>query len=118
MTPEHLGEAGQALWTSVSAALPEGFELDEREAAQLDLAARQADDLARLEALIEEEGPASIGSQGQRIVHPAIPEARQARIAISRLLGELDLAPDQAESPSTAASRRASKAARARWGTR
>jgi hypothetical protein len=116
-TPEHLSDAGATLWEAVTSGIPEGFELDDRETAQLDLAARQADDLARLEAVISEEGATAVGSTGQPVVHPAIGEARQGRLAISRLLGVLDLA-DEDGDVGTAASRRGRRAARARWGTR
>ena len=116
-TPDHLGDAGAALFESVVSGIPEDCELDDREAALLDLAARQADDLALLEAVISEEGATSLGSQAQRVIHPAVSEARQARLAISRLLGALDLSEDESDS-GTATSRQARRAARARWNGR
>jgi hypothetical protein len=109
-----LGKAGKALQRAVQAGIPDGWELDEREVEMLDLAARQADDLERLETAISEAGAMVAGSTGQPVVNPAIPEARQARIAISRLLGALQL-PDAEDSPRSAASERARKAARVRW---
>jgi pyruvate/2-oxoglutarate dehydrogenase complex dihydrolipoamide acyltransferase (E2) component len=115
--PKGLGEEGRALWSSVVTGLPAGWEFDERETAILTLAARQADDLAALQAVIAREGPIAVGSTGQPVVHPAVAEARQARLAIGRLLGQLGV-PDEAGSRGTAASMRGQRAARARWGRR
>jgi phage terminase small subunit len=115
--PKGLGNRGRALWRSVAKGLGEGWELDEREVAILTLAARQADDLANLEQAIKHDGAMSTGSQGQPVVNPAIVEARQARLAIGRLLGQLAL-PDEAQEPRTEAGKRGQRAARARWGRR
>ncbi len=112
--PRGLGNRGRALWRSVAKGLPSGWELDEREAALLTLAARQADDLAKLETAIKREGAMARGSAGQPVVHPAVVEARQARLAIGRLLSQLAL-PDEEDQPRTEAARRAARAARARW---
>src|SRR5437870_5362254 len=77
--PKGLGTTVRALWRSVANGLPEGWELDERERAILTLAARQADDLARLETAITRDGAMTTGSAGQPVVNAAITEARQAR---------------------------------------
>lgn len=113
--PKGLGTAGKRLRKSILADLPNDWELDHREIELLELAARQADDLALLERAIKKEGAISTGSTGQTIVHPAILEARQARLAISRLVGLIEL-PDGEERPATAATTRGRKAAQARWG--
>jgi phage terminase small subunit len=114
--PTRLGSTGRALWSSVAKGLPEGWELDEREVAILTLAARQSDDLTRLEA-IKQDGAMVKGSTGQPVVNPAITEARQARLAIGRLLGQLAL-PDEDEQARTEPGQRGQKAARARWDRR
>jgi phage terminase small subunit len=124
--PQGLGPRGRALWNRVQRELreappadpenPERWELDQREIAHLTLACRQADDVARLEAVVKKDGTMVASSAGQRVLHPAIAEARQGRLAISRLLGLLEL-PDAAQGPARSAStRRAQKAAGARWG--
>ena len=115
--PTGLGNAGRALWRLIARALLEGWELDEREQAILRLAARQADDLARLETAISKDGVMALGSAGQPVVSPAITEARQSRLAISKLLGAVHL-PDADEQPRTAAGRRGQRAANTRWGRR
>lgn len=112
--PSSLRRRGKALWKSVQEALPADWVLDEREAELLTLAAHQADDLDRLEAVIKKVGVEALGSAGQPVVHPAVAEARQARLAIGRLLGQLSL-PDEEEEPRTEASKRAQKAANVRW---
>ena len=80
--------AGEALVASIIQGLPPGVELDERETALLDVAARQADDIARLEAEIAERGVRVPGSRaGHEILNPAISEVRQGRLALGKLLG-------------------------------
>ena len=113
--PAGLRAAGQALWRDVLRGVPAGWELDERESALLALAAQQADDLARLDDAIRGHGAMVEGSQGQPVVNPAISEARNARLAISRLLGALAI-PNESGHAGTEASRRGQRAARARWG--
>lgn len=115
--PKGLGTTGKRLWKAVLDDLPKGWELDRRELELLALAARQSDDLTRLEAAIKKEGVMSIGSTGQLVVNPAVTEARQARLAISRLVGLLEL-PDAEEQPATTSSVRSRKAANARWSRR
>lgn len=88
------------------------FTLDARELLVLEQAARQADAVAALELEIAEAGLVGRGSRGQQRLSPTVSELRQARLAISRLLGSLAL-PDH--DGGTATTRRARKAATARW---
>ena len=55
------------------------------------MAARQARDVERAEADLEERGYLVTGSQGQEVVNPSLSEARQGRVVLGRLLGQLDL---------------------------
>jgi uncharacterized protein with von Willebrand factor type A (vWA) domain len=71
--------------------LPPGVEFDEREETLLSLAARQARDVERAEADLDERGYLVPGSQGQQVVNPSVSEARQGRVVLGRLLGQLDL---------------------------
>lgn len=113
--PAGLANRGRKLWHSIGSQLAaEALELDERERELLAMACRQADDLAMLETAIKNVGAMVDGSKGQKVVNPAIAEARQARLAISRLLGQLGL-PDEELQPRTAASIRAQKAANTRY---
>lgn len=115
--PSGLADAGKRLWRDLHSALDEDAEFDEREAKLLELACRQADDVAALQDAIDTDGLTIKGSTGQKRLHPAVSELRQARLALSRLLGELEL-PDYGEQPRTAASNRGQKAANKRWGRR
>ena len=90
--------------------LPPGVEFDEREETLLRLAARQARDVERAEADLEERGYLVRGSQGQEVVNPSLSEARQGRVVLGRLLGQLDL-PESTRD----AVRSARNAAEARW---
>lgn len=105
--------AGAALKRTIVEALPPGVELDEREQALLEQAARQADDIAALERDIAERGHIVTTAKGEQKLNPSVMEARQGRAALGRLLGGIDL-PDS----STFTELRASKAARARWAGR
>ncbi len=99
------------LVNAVADALPPTHIWDEREAALLDLARRQADDIDRLEADVAELGVRVEGRGGQLVLNQAFGELRQARVALARLLNQVDVS--EAVRP---ASVHASKAARARWG--
>lgn len=113
--PRGLGTAGRALWRSIQSALDEGFELDEREEAILTLACRQADDVVALERALKASGILVEGSKGQPRLSAVVTELRQARLALSRLLGELDLSSPAQEEARPARSKRAQHAANVRW---
>jgi hypothetical protein len=76
----------------------------------LDVAARQAGDIDRLEADIRERGVRVAGRGGVEVLNQAIGEVRQSRVALARILGQIDV-------PESVSSRtvHARKAAGARW---
>jgi hypothetical protein len=115
MAPEQLGSAGKALWDAIQNGLPKGWELDERETAILLLASRQADVVADLEAAVA-GGVMAEGSTGQPVVHPAIAEARQGRLAIDRMLAKIVLPAADKSGGETSASELGRRAAHSRWG--
>lgn len=82
--PPELRDSGRALWVAVMI----GFALDEHELALLREACRTVDNLDALTEQLELDGIMSESSQGSR-VHPALPELRQQRIALARLLAAL-----------------------------
>jgi hypothetical protein len=49
------------------------------------------DDLDDLAAVVAAEGRMAVGAKGQPVVHPAVQEARQQRVVLGRLLGQLAL---------------------------
>jgi len=108
--PAGLGPAGKALWRRLVGV----FELLDHEQALLEVACRQADDVATLEKIIADDGMIVTGSAGQPRLSAAVSEVRQGRLALAKLLGALAL-PDEADRPLTAASSQARKAADARW---
>lgn len=112
--PGGLGDAGRDLWFAIHAGLPDGWELDEREAALLALAARQADHVAGLERVVAEDGLMAVGSTGQQVVNPAVQEARQGRQTINQLLGRISLPMPEKEGE-TSGSGHGRQAANARW---
>jgi hypothetical protein len=105
--PANLGTAGRKLWRSVL----EDFDLSGAELVLLEAAARQADDVATLEAGLR-DGFTVQGSRGQPRLAAAVTEVRQGRLALARLLAELRLPADGEEvgrNPTKA------RAADARW---
>ena len=109
--PVGLAEAGGALWDS----LTDAYEFGPHELAVLAVACRQADDVAALEALLVRDGLIVAGSNGQPRLNAAVTEVRQGRLALSKLLDQLALPDDDAQVGLTPASRKAQKAANARW---
>jgi hypothetical protein len=89
--------------------LPRTHEWDERERALLELALRQAADIDRLESDIAEHG-VRLQGRGASVLNQSLAELRQARVALSRILGQLDI--PETTSPRTVHGR---KAAHARW---
>lgn len=70
-----------------------------------------------LETAAAKSGAMTKGAAGQPVLNPAVAEARQGRLAIGKLLGQLSL-PTEDEEPTTATAKRAQKAATARWNRR
>lgn len=103
-------ETTVALVKAIREGLPASHEWDERESALLDLAARQAADIDRLDADIAERGVRVPGGSGE-VLNQAFCEVRQARVALARILGQVDV-PESL----SARSLHGRKAAQARWG--
>jgi hypothetical protein len=112
--PAGLAEPGRKLWRAIHGYLPDGWQLDAREDALLVGAAQCADEIQALQEAVDRDGAVVRGSRKQTVVHPAIGEARQLRLAQLRLLSGIDLATPSEEraSPATLHGRRA---AEARW---
>jgi hypothetical protein len=108
------GDAGEALWREMLADVPTDWEFDRRDLELLAQAARLADTIVALEAAVARDGVTVVGAAGQRRLNGAVVELRQARLAIGRLLGQIDV-PAEEGRPVTEASRRARHAADRRW---
>jgi len=87
--PTGLATAGTALWSSVTGR----YDLDAHEGALLLQAARTADRLDALAAVLDREGV----TLGTGAVHPALVEARQQGLTLARLVAALRLPEDDAE---------------------
>lgn len=81
--PQSLREDGLAFWNDVRA----NYELREDELVLLRAAARLIDELAVLEAALDEQGVTVVGSRGQPRTNPLLRDARDHRIALQRILG-------------------------------
>lgn len=108
--PNDLGNAGTALWHSMTTA----YQLEESEHPLLVAACRQADDIARLEEAITRDGCIVEGSAGQPRLNQAMTEVRQGRIALQKLLGAIGW-PNDAGEVVTLRQRQARSAAHQRW---
>lgn len=108
--PEGLGESGSVLWERVAAK----YEFRPDEVRVLEDAARTADRISAMEA---ELGSAvtSVGSLGQVVVHPLIPEIRQQRAALASFMRQLNLPDEDSAAGESPRSVQARKAAQSRW---
>jgi hypothetical protein len=104
--------AGDVLVQQFTDALAPDEQYDERELALLDLARRQADDIATLEEQLSAEGVSVTGSMGQTRLNPIFSELRQQRLALSRLLHDVKL-PDEGLGVSKNVQQQ--RAAQSRW---
>jgi len=84
--PAGLATAGTTLWTSITGR----YDLDAHEGALLLQAARTADRLDALAAVLDREGV----TLGTGAVHPALVEARQQGLTLARLVAALRLPED------------------------
>lgn len=115
--PQGLGKEGRRLWRAIQRGISADWQLDEREEAALFSACQAADRASDLEAAIEAEGVMVPGSRGQRVLHPAVPEVRQLRLTIARLLDGIEMTdPAEKQKREPMASQRARRAAEARHG--
>ncbi len=110
--PARLGATGKALWRD----LVDDYEFASHELRLLAQACACLDVTGDLEAQVSRDGTMIDGSKGQRVLHPAIAEARQQRMALGRLLAQLRI-PDEGGRPSVASATelRARRAAQVRW---
>lgn len=112
--PVDLAESGKALWVKVV----EKYDLRADELRVLADACREADLLDLLTEELATGGVMSTGSMGQPVVNPLVPEIRQHRATLARLLGGLKLPDDDTSDSAGRVSAQARSAANARWSNR
>ncbi len=81
--PKGLGAAGQALWRQLVGT----YSFGTHELAGLVRLCRQQDDVARLEALIEDQGALVVGAAGQQKLNPA-GRSPKLKVAVHLATGE------------------------------
>jgi phage terminase small subunit len=93
--PKGLDDAGRRLWRQVQAAVAPGWDLDERDLAVLEQAARHADLIAKLEGSIASDGLTVQGAAGQERLNAAVTALNVARGVLARLLAQVEIRPPQ-----------------------
>jgi hypothetical protein len=88
-TPDDLGPRGLALWRSIA----DEFDLPQHEAQLLHEAARVADRLDALHEVVKAQGVTIQSPHGVK-AHPALTEARQQELVLTRLVASLRI-PDE-----------------------
>ena len=106
--PKGLGSRGRRFWRSVALE----FEPSASETELVTEVCRLLDEIDVLEAGVREQGVTVTGSRGQPRPHPSLSELRQHRLAVGRLLAQLNFPDADVDSPTTS---RARKAAESRW---
>lgn len=101
--PRGIGRRGRAFWRDLHAE----FEFDAADTQVLVEACRTLDRLEALDGVISDEGVTAVGSMGQPVVHPAVSEARQLQVTLTRLVAALDLPPSEEEERAAEAMRTA-----------
>ncbi len=111
--PERLAPAGlSARAGEFWARIQDEFEPSDAETELLVEVVQTITEIDSLKAALTADGVSVQGSMGQKRVHPAVNEIRQHRMALARLLKQLDLSDEEPETEATKAARRA---AQARW---
>ena len=110
--PKGLGARGTALWTE----LQETMEFDPQEEALLLETCRTLDTIDSLATSVDVDGVMIQGSQGQKVLNPAVGEMRQQQQSYARLVTMLNLGSVEGGAQLiTATSASAQAAANARW---
>lgn len=110
--PRSLKTRGRALWRQ----LYDDYEPEPHEADLVLEVCRTLDTIDQLSAAIAADGLMILGSQGQRVLHPAVAELRQQQALYARLVPMLNL--DEGSGGvglATVTSLKAKTAANARW---
>lgn len=85
--PRGTGAAGRQLYRSIT----DAYDLEPHELAVLASAARVADRIADLDAVVDAEGVMFTDARRGTVPHPALVESRQQRLALARLMTAMRL---------------------------
>src|SRR3954454_3563543 len=111
--PDDLGPRGGALWGSIA----HDFELGQHELDLLHEASRVADRLDALDVVVRAEGVTIAAPQGVK-AHPALVEACQQELLLSRLLASLRIPDEPGNTPQRRGGSRSPYLARRSYGSR
>lgn len=109
--PEGLRASGQRLWQDVTST----YELRVDELALLGQLCHTVDDIDRMREAIDRDGLVVLGSQGQSRPNGMLAELRGSRLLLLRLAAQLGLPDEDEPAGASPASRKAARAANARW---
>ena len=109
--PHGLRARGGAFWSEAIVS----YELSGSELELLVEACRLLDEVEALHDAIGAGGLTVAGAAGQPRIHPAVAEVRQHRLALGRVLAQLQLPDDEGATMPTPQRARAQRAAAARW---
>lgn len=107
--PADLGDAGTKLWGEMHEALAEDWTFDEKDYVLLRLACQQQDDIVRLTEALADADVCTAGSTGQQRINALFAEVRQARLALARMLKQLDVGPEPEKLTPAQAARKAAR---------
>jgi hypothetical protein len=111
--PGDLGPRGLTLWASIA----DEFDLPQHERDLLHEAGRVADRLDALDAVVRAEGVTVQTPQGVK-THPALAEARQQEVILTRLVASLRIPDEEDKRPQRRGSSRGAYSARRSYGSR
>lgn len=109
--PPKLGDRALELWSGIVGT----YSLRVDELYILEAACREIDLIDRMEKEQARDSLIGVGSQGQPVIAPIIPELRQHRTTFANFMKQLKL-PDENGERGSDTSEQARKAANARWG--
>lgn len=102
---------GERYFRSVS----EQYDLSDSELELLEACKRILDEIDELQKSVDLHGVTIQGSTGQTRVHPALSELRQHRLALGRLLAQLQLPNEDGEKLASPAQAKSRQANQVRW---
>jgi phage terminase small subunit len=90
--PKGLKPAGLALWRQTIEHVEDGWRLDSGDLTVLEECCRLRDIEARLQRRVDREGILQDGSEGQKVVHPALKELRLTRAMVLANIKRVEIA--------------------------
>jgi hypothetical protein len=109
--PRGLKAPGRAFFRRVTTT----YELSEAEFVVLEQVCRTLDLISEIQAVLDRDGSTVTTASGALKIHPHVPELRQQRAALGKLLVQLALPDEEGNTMESVRSRKARRAAQTRW---